>query len=181
MQETMISEPATEARERLFTDIYKSVFPYVARYISRSGGSFDEAKDVFQDALVLYYEKKLEAPDFIAHDKAYIIGVARHLWSARLRDKGHYFPLTEASGESVGAEEHIGVSSSGLLSLLQTTGRKCMELLKAFYYEKLAPRDIAQHFGYSGERSATVQKYKCLEKIRNTIKEKSLNYEDFVE
>jgi hypothetical protein len=41
--------------------------------------------------------------------------------------------------------------------------------------------DIAGRFGFSGERSATVQKFKCLEKVRDTIKSKSLSYEDFVE
>jgi hypothetical protein len=32
-----------------------------------------------------------------------------------------------------------------------------------------------------GVRSATVQKYKCMEKIRETIKDRSLVYEDFIE
>jgi hypothetical protein len=64
---------------------------------------------------------------------------------------------------------------------LETAGQKCMELLKAFYYDNLPVISIAGLFGYSGERSATVQKYKCMEKVRETIKEKHLQYEDFVE
>jgi hypothetical protein len=40
-------------------------------------------------------------------------------------------------------------------------------------------KQIAQRFGLSGERSAAVQKHKCLEKVRNTVKEKALTYEDF--
>jgi hypothetical protein len=53
--------------------------------------------------------------------------------------------------------------------------------LKAFYYDNLPVNTIANLFGYSGERSATVQKYKCMEKVRETIKERSLAYEDFIE
>jgi hypothetical protein len=56
-----------------------------------------------------------------------------------------------------------------------------MEILKAFYYDNLSANTIAGLFGYSGIRSATVQKYKCMEKVRETIKENSLAYEDFVE
>ncbi len=56
-----------------------------------------------------------------------------------------------------------------------------MELLKSFYYDQLPLADAATLFGFSGVRSATVQKYKCLEKVRESIKEKSLIYEDFLD
>jgi hypothetical protein len=42
-------------------------------------------------------------------------------------------------------------------------------------------KELADLFGYAGERSATVQKYKCIEKVRETVKEQSLAYEDFIE
>jgi hypothetical protein len=54
-------------------------------------------------------------------------------------------------------------------------------LLKSFYYDKMPMSDIGRSFGFSGERSATVQKFKCLEKVRDTVKSKALQYEDFVE
>ena len=56
-----------------------------------------------------------------------------------------------------------------------------MELLRSFYYDQQPLTDIAGKFGFSGVRSATVQKYKCLEKVRETIKERSLTYEDFID
>jgi hypothetical protein len=35
--------------------------------------------------------------------------------------------------------------------------------------------------GFANEHSASAQKYKCLEKVREIVKQKSLTYEDFVE
>jgi len=55
-----------------------------------------------------------------------------------------------------------------------------MDLLRSFYYDELPLNDIAETYGFSGIRSATVQKYKCLEKVRETVKEKALTYEDFL-
>jgi len=78
-------------------------------------------------------------------------------------------------------DEELQPSSVKLLYYLETAGQKCMKILKAFYYDNLPVNKIAELFGYSGVRSATVQKYKCMEKVRETIKEKSLAYEDFVE
>lgn len=166
-------------RQMLFISLYKSAFPGVAKYISRLGGSFDEAKDVFQDALIVYFEKAAMRSSAINKDTAYLVGIAKNLWLKRYRESAQNLPVTEIDLASYETEEFP--SSQRLLHFLSTAGQKCMELLKGFYYDKLPLAEIAETFGYSGLRSATVQKYKCLEKIRKTIKEKALAYEDFME
>ena len=45
-------ESFSAEREEFFIQLYKKAFPVVAKYISRMGGSFDEAKDIFQDAFI---------------------------------------------------------------------------------------------------------------------------------
>jgi hypothetical protein len=56
-----------------------------------------------------------------------------------------------------------------------------MELLKSFYYDGLPMKEIAVNFKFSGERSATAQKFKCLEKVREAVKKQSLQKTDFYE
>ncbi|WP_255485121.1 RNA polymerase sigma factor [Mucilaginibacter sp. X5P1] len=162
-------------REELFIRLYKKAFPAVAGYISRRGGSFDEAKDVFQDALVIYYEKTINA---VTNETAYLIGIAKHLWLKRYQDNDQNIPL-ENIDVSVDMDE--SPSSKRIMHFLEKAGSKCMDLLKGFYYDQLPLTDLATAFGFSGVRSATVQKYKCLEKVRETIKQKALQYEDFME
>jgi DNA-directed RNA polymerase specialized sigma24 family protein len=167
-------------REELFTTLYKKTFPAIAKYISRTGGSFDEAKDVFQDALVIFYEKTLAAkPNPDSSDTAYLVGIAKHLWIRRYKENSRHIPLDGIDITSDTEEENL--SNTRLMHFLQTAGKKCMDLLKSFYYDQLPLADAATLFGFSGVRSATVQKYKCLEKVRETIKEKSLTYEDFLD
>ncbi|HVW94674.1 MAG TPA: sigma-70 family RNA polymerase sigma factor [Mucilaginibacter sp.] len=166
-------------RETFFIALYKSAFPSVARYIARMGGSADDAKDIFQDALLICYEKKIAARDLIkASEKAYLIGVCKHLWHRRYREVQQVDSLEgidiPEKTESPTCEE------SRLMNYLEKAGKKCMEFLRAFYYDNLPLADAAILFGFSGTRSATVQKYKCLEKVRETVKQKSLTYEDFV-
>jgi DNA-directed RNA polymerase specialized sigma24 family protein len=61
--------------------LYQQAFPLVAQYVSKTGGSFHDAKDVFQDALVIYYEKQAAGAVAIQYsEKAYILGIAKHLW-----------------------------------------------------------------------------------------------------
>jgi DNA-directed RNA polymerase specialized sigma24 family protein len=169
-------------REKLFTALYKKAFPAVAKYVSKMGGSFHEAKDVFQDALVIYYEKVVNKSIVLqTNEQAYLLGIAKHLWSEKFKDNLHYTPLHNLMGFDLSEDEASQPSSASLIYYLETAGQKCMEILKAFYYDNLPVNTIAGLFGYSGIRSATVQKYKCMEKVRETIKEKSLAYEDFIE
>lgn len=180
-------ETSFNDREAWLTALYKNAFPLVARHISRMGGTFDDARDIFQDALVIYYEKITRAemvPEY--SDKAYLFGIARHLWNKRYQQSAKQVSMEELDADfdeqaglfDPGDEE---ISTSRLFQLLQTAGQKCMQLLSAFYYEKLDMEHIAGRFGFSGPRSATVQKFKCLEKIKETVKEKSIDYEDILE
>lgn len=168
-------------REQLFISLYKKAFPAVAKYISKKGGNFEQAKDIFQDALIIYYEKTVAGSAVInVTEQAYIMGIVKHLWSQKFRENIKQ-TLLAPSEPNLTAEDNLRPSSARLVAYLETAGQKCMNILKAFYYDNLPVAEIAQLFGYSGVHSATVQKYKCMEKVRETIKEKSLVYEDFIE
>lgn len=170
------------ARQQLFTTLYQKVFPAVAKYVSKCGGSFDEAKDVFQDALVSYYEKSHTTGVAInSSEGAYIYGTARYLWIKRYKQGSQTMLLDDSSAANITAETDTAPSEDKLLYFLETAGKRCMELLRSFYYDNLPMTRVAQLFGFSGVRSATVQKYKCIEKVRETVKQKALTYEDFLE
>jgi len=168
---------------QLFEELYETTFPAVAKFVSKMNGSFEDAKDIFQDALVIYYEKN-QQPRFnlTISAEAYILGIAKHLWFRKFNRDHKNISLDEsASSFFSDADETIKINNHKLLQLIESTGKKCLDLLRAFYYEKLPMRNIAQTFNYSSEHSATVQKYKCIEKIRTTIKTKSVSHEDFTE
>jgi DNA-directed RNA polymerase specialized sigma24 family protein len=171
------SNHSVENRQKLFTGLYKTAFPAVARYISRLGGSLDEAKDVFQDALVIYYEKMI-AKALPEKNIGYLIGTSQKLWLQRYRENNRQTPLNNTE---IAFDEDQKPADKRLMHFLSTTGKKCMELLKAFYYDDVPLKDLADSFGYSSVRSVTVQKHKCLEKVRETVKQKALSYADFME
>jgi DNA-directed RNA polymerase specialized sigma24 family protein len=147
------------------------------------GGSFDEAKDVFQDAMVILYEKTVcHSLSLHMNEQAYLMGVSKNLWSKKFKENIQNTSLDTGINNFDFVDEEESLPSAGkLMNYLETAGQKCMEILKAFYYDNLPVNKIAELFGYSGAHSATVQKFKCMEKVRETIKEKSLAYADFIE
>jgi DNA-directed RNA polymerase specialized sigma24 family protein len=182
MTQTMELEDVAIERKTLFMQLYQQAFPLVAKYVREMGGSFEEAKDVFQDALVIYYEKTTTSALQLQYsERAYLLGIARHCWAKKNKGNNRFTSLPDSLDE-IAMEEDTGTTATNkLLDLLHSSGKKCMELLRAFYYDKLPMQKLATRFGFSSERSATVQKYKCLEKVRDIVKDKSLTYEDFLE
>jgi RNA polymerase sigma factor (sigma-70 family) len=182
METLEMTQPQTKHPATLFTELYEAAFPSVARFVSKMNGSFDDAKDIFQDALVIFYEKTQQR-DFrpAVSDQAYLLGIAKHLWIRKFNRDLKNVPLDRFEAEISLDDDVATINEPKLLQLLESTGKKCLDLLRAFYYEKLPMRNIAKTFNYRSEHSATVQKYKCIEKIREEIKTKSVSYEDFTD
>jgi len=178
----MILEQSKEkTRPELFIQLYEEAFPMAAVFIKKMGGNLEDAKDIFQDALLVYYEKVTQEK-FVAqvNDKVYLLGICKNLWFKRIQ-KSKQVKAAQQLPETMVKEEVQPVAMERVLSMVEQSGKKCLELLQSFYFEKCNMKEIAKRFGFAGERSATAQKYKCLEKVRAEIKEKSLMQEDFYE
>uniref|UniRef100_UPI00404996B0 RNA polymerase sigma factor n=1 Tax=Fulvivirga sp. TaxID=1931237 RepID=UPI00404996B0 len=168
-----------KTRKEKITKWYQELFPVVAAYIGKRGGEMEDARELFQEALIIFYEKALEG-DFHPNvsDKAYMMGIIKKLWLKQQQNKQR---LINFENFEISEEFELKPAVKKMLSFLRQSGEKCMDLLQSFYYEKLSMEQVASRFGYKSERSATVQKFKCLEKVRDQVKQKSLSYEDFLD
>lgn len=161
--------------------LYRDTFPSVAHTIASLGGDLDAAKDVFHDALVIYLEKQQTLTlNIKTSPKAYLTGIAKILWIRKFNQETRHTSLDD-SELSIHDDfyETEKTTPQKILSYLESAGRKCLELLQAFYYEQHSIQEIATRFNYKTRHSATVQKHKCLEKVRDQLK-KSAVYEEVV-
>lgn len=170
----------TGQRQEQLLQLYKTAFPSVARMIRKYGGNLEQAREIFQEALLAFYEQTQFNHTVIhTHSTAYLTGIARNLWYKQLQENAREQKINPHDEQPL--HEPQSVRSGKLLALLERSGKRCMELLKAFYYDRKDLEDIAKDHGFSGVRSATVQKHKCLEKVRRTVLHYSLQSSDFYE
>ncbi len=165
------------------TEIYERVFPLVAKLVRDQGGSFEDARDIFHDSFLIYLETISKRPGTVrTSDSAYITGIARHLLAKRYgRRYSFNWQDNLEDMNPVPEDFYPSVNEKRLLRFLEAAGKKCMDLLRAAYYKKQDMKKLAIALGYSNEHSVSVQKYKCIERVRKSIKERSLSYEDFME
>jgi RNA polymerase sigma factor (sigma-70 family) len=158
-------------RAQALTQLYRRAFPAVRRLVRRQGGSAQDAQDVFQDALVVLYEKAVaETLTLTASASTYLMSISRHRWQHELRRRARlpHEPLPDDPAPLL-AEEPAEEPAFAVLDYVQQLGEKCREVLLAFYYFQQPLTQIAATHGYRSVRSATVQKFKCLERLREKV------------
>lgn len=160
-------------RDQALTQLYRQAFPLVRYYVQQHGGTDQEAKDVFQDALVIFYEKAIGGTlHLTAAPGTYLAGVARNLWRQE-QDRRQRRPQTrldEAHLQLAAEEPEPEAADVPVLEYVERLGGKCKSILLSFYYFQQPLEQIAATHAYRSVRSATVQKFKCLERLRNAVR-----------
>ncbi|GAB3878514.1 hypothetical protein GCM10028824_40590 [Hymenobacter segetis] len=174
---TALRDALLADREQALTRLYHRAFPPVRRYVGNHGGTAQDAQDVFQDALVILYEQAVGGTLVLtASASTYLVGIARNLWHHEQRRRArlpHEALPDDAEPLAVLAAEEVEDSAEpafAVLDYVERLGEKCRNVLLAFYYFQQPLTQIAQANGYRSVRSATVQKFKCLERLRNSVR-----------
>lgn len=164
-------------QDKAFLTLYKN-YPQVEKLILSKGGSKEDAKDVFQEALIIFYEK-VRTTDFklTAAIGTYLYSVSRFLWKDEfIKRKGQqkvdlFFEFTSEEETELQKAIEREAKFKQIESVLTQLGDKCLRLLKLFYYEGLSMKIIASKVGLKSEKIAKNQKYKCLERAKLKVSE----------
>ena len=161
-------------RAHALTQLYRQAFPAVRRLVQRQGGSAQDAQDVFQDALVVFYEQAAGGTlELTAAASTYLVGIARHRWQHELRRRArlpHELRPDDAEALATAEPEAAAEPAFAVLDYVERLGAKCKAMLLDFYYFQQPLTQIAAANGYRSVRSATVQKFKCLERLRASVR-----------
>jgi RNA polymerase sigma factor (sigma-70 family) len=153
--------------------IYKQNYNMVQTLILNNNGSTDDAKDIFQEAVVVLYEKvKSGSLELNCQIKTYVYSVCRRLWLKRLSQLQRFSPEVESIEELVMVEEEMEAHEQRnndfqtMEKALQNLGEPCKSLLESYYLQKKSMQEIAGDFGYTNADNAKNQKYKCLMRLK---------------
>lgn len=153
--------------------IYRDNYTMVQSLIINNNGSSDDARDVFQEAMIVLYEKA-RSGSFELHCqiKTYVYSVSRRIWLKRLQQSRRF------TGEITGTETVVAVDEDidehvkrdmefdMMAKAITGLGEPCKSLLEAFYIQKKNMQEIAGEFGYTNAENAKTQKYKCLMRLK---------------
>ncbi|MEM0997902.1 MAG: sigma-70 family RNA polymerase sigma factor [Bacteroidota bacterium] len=169
--------------------IYQEFFPRIAQAIRQNSGNETEARDIFQDALMVVFQKSRD-PEFQLSSSfyTYLYAVARNLWLKKLRKKDRHWVTIDGEMESIAdhppflAEELRREAQYQLYRRkLQELGEQCRELLK-LSLAGTRVSEIVKKMNFSSEGYARKRKFKCKEQLIKLIRKdpefSRLNFEE---
>ena len=153
--------------------IYSDNYGVIQNLILNNNGSEEDAKDIFQEALIVLYEKSKSVEfELNCQIKTYLYSISKRLWLKRLQKNSRYELQSNGFEETVYVEDDIGVHEKrnneyGMMEFAMShIGEPCKSILEAYYIRKQNMQEIAEHFGYTNSENAKNQKYKCLVRLR---------------
>lgn len=153
--------------------IYKTYFPMILHFVTNNNGTEQEAKDVYQEAIIVLYENA-QQPDFelTCKIKTYLYSVCRRLWLKKISEKSRYagkvedfesfIPQDNQLAEMEEREQQYKLMRDSLVQL----GEPCRTLMEDFFVHRLTMQQITDKMGYTNTDNAKNQKYKCLMRLK---------------
>lgn len=172
-QEKTLLEGLARNDNEAVEKIYKDNYGVVQALIINNNGSIDDARDVFQETMIVLYEKaRFGSLELNCQIRTYIYSVARRIWLKKLQQQSRFVGELNMTESVIAVEDDIDEHQKrdtefGMMEkAIQSIGEPCRGLLEAFYLQKKNMQEIASEFGYTNAENAKTQKYKCLVRLK---------------
>lgn len=177
LKENKVLELIREGREKeALEDLYKKVLPYVKKYIAKFKGDKDDAFDIFQDAVLAFYQSVVDNrfnEQYNVYGYVYKICVFR--WTNKIqREKLEFLeelpdilieePKEWFSDNADKEEERL------LKNLFSSIGDKCLELLNYTIFKKMLLEDVMLRMSFTTIDAVKMQHHRCKEKLVTEMK-----------
>jgi RNA polymerase sigma factor (sigma-70 family) len=156
--------------------IYDNFYYQIKVFVTKNRGSDEDARDVYQDALMVIYQKQQrENLTLTCSFSTYLYSVCRLLWLKQLERRKQNISIAEEAGIYVEVNDNIldifNLNEKYKLyqdhfSRLSFSCQKVLELFLA----GIPLKEIANILGFKSEQYAKKRKYQCKEKLVSSIK-----------
>ncbi|MEZ5035727.1 MAG: sigma-70 family RNA polymerase sigma factor [Chitinophagaceae bacterium] len=171
--EQALLERFAQNDKKAIETVYQQNYKTIHSLVTNNSGSADDAKDIFQESVIILYEKlKNGQLELECKIKTYLYAVARRLWLKRLQQQGRFMASADSLEETVPVEteiddhEKVNAEFELMKKALAKLGEPCKSLLEAYYFQQQNMAVIAKQFGYTNANNAKTQKYKCLMRLK---------------
>ena len=156
--------------------VYKEYFSTIKFLVTTNSGTELDAEDIFQDALVVIYQKVSDSGLVLTSSfKTFLFAISRNLWLQKLDKKAFTTEFLDYENMD-NAQETLNIDladeESEKHKLFQLhfldLSEDCQKIMKLFL-QKTPLREIAEIMGFSSEKYAKTRKFMCKEKLKKAI------------
>ncbi len=167
----------TEVVEKLYNNCY----PPIKNMILQSGGQIEDTLEVFQDAMVKFYENT-HKKDFELHVKpsTYLYSIAKNIFMQQRRKSGKTSLIIDDEnyrniGEGLSGEEReetlVDLRRKALRGCLDLATKACNTLLLGKFYENRSLAELATELDLS-TMYVRVKMHRCKQMLKRCVNKK---------
>lgn len=169
------SSISEEKYREMLQQLYKKALPDVTKMVKKLGGTWDDAKDVFQDAVVIMFRKIKENNfDMSIEPERFVFHVSRNLWLNKLkRDKKQQniddVPEFGDQTKDVIQVMDLKEREQSIRDVLKQLGERCAELLKSLIFDDLDYAEVAEKMQMASTDVVKTTKNRCKTKLMDLL------------
>lgn len=169
MNDKEIFDRICRGDEKSLEFLYKKYYRMMTKLVITNSGTEEEARDIYQDALVVFWQKATSG-NLVLTSKisTYIYSICQNLWRKELDRKKRL--SREEKDVAVSQDMDSHERNKIVRNCIEQLGDTCKKVLMYYYFEEMSMQDIAERLGFANTDTAKTKKYKCKKKLDELIK-----------
>lgn len=163
---------------KVLSFLYDSPLKKVRQYVMKNNGTKDDANDIFQDAVIIFFNQVRNNKFEEKYDiDGYIFSISRNLWIDKIRRDSkmvnYEYPdqYKDESDHTNHLDDLISKEKSNAMGIVfKKLDDKCQKILTYVIYEKMSMKQICEKMGYSSEDVAKTNHYRCKQALTKIVK-----------
>ena len=179
MSDSHIFEQIKSGDEKALGVLYKKYYRMMIHMVLSNNGTEQEAKDVYQEALVVFWQKAVSGKLVLTSKiSTYLYSICQNLWRKELERKKR---LSNEEKDSVEYQDFEEKEKARIIrECIGQMDETCRKVLMYYYFDSLSMQDIADKLGFANTDTAKTKKYKCKKKLDEVVKSQFLK-SDFLD
>ncbi len=169
MKDSEILERIVKGDERALDYLYQKHYKMMTSLVLRNSGTEEEAKDVYQEALIAFWQKAASGKLVLTSKiSTYLYSICLNHWRKEL-DRKSRLSHEEVDGEEFqthDAKERLKI----VMECVNDLGDTCRRILTYYYFEGMGMKEIADKMNFANTDTAKTKKYKCKKKLDSLIR-----------
>jgi len=164
-REKQILEGIRNHDSEVINKLYKECFPKIEKLVIKKGGDVSQAKDIFQDAMLIIYRKACKGKlKLTCKISTYIYSICKNLWIEQYRSGKNYVNMPQHSLDQV---NDSGLEEKHVLKILEIYDRHFARLSKScqkiltLHFKGKKISEIKKALNYDSAQYAMDRKYRC--------------------
>lgn len=156
---------------QILEHLYEKILPKISKYICKNSGTEDDAFDIFQDGVIIFYKYLITGRYREEFEiSGFLYTVCKNLWINKVKHDKMVIRIEQNQDTPDDYDNILDFiitkeREEEVRRLLLKLGETCRLLLEYVFFYQLSTKEICEKMGFSSADTLKTKKYKCKKRL----------------